>query len=77
MNELKQERVNTTFAIYIKNEKKFEKINSLKNLLKFFISHQTEIETYSKENKTDFNQLENVKHIVEYAFSLEKSSKSF
>jgi hypothetical protein len=57
-------------AVYLKNGKKFEKINSLKTLLKFFKSHQTEIEVYSKDNKTNFNAIGNVVAIVEYAFSL-------
>ncbi|MDR0543571.1 MAG: hypothetical protein LBH19_15360 [Dysgonamonadaceae bacterium] len=63
-------------SIHIKKGKKFEKINSLKNLLKCFKSHQPEIEAYAEENKTDFNRLENVKNIVEYALSLEKDGKS-
>jgi hypothetical protein len=58
-------------AVYIKNGKKFEKINSLKSLLKFFKSHQAEIEAYSNENKTNFNKIENVKAIIHYSFSLQ------
>jgi hypothetical protein len=63
-------------TIYIKPGKRFEKINSLKTLLKFFKLHQVKIEKYAKENNINFNQLENVKNIVEYAFSLEKKNKS-
>jgi hypothetical protein len=58
-------------AVFIKNGKKFEKINSLKSLVKFFKSHQAEIEAYSNENKTNFNKIENVKAIIHYSFSLQ------
>jgi hypothetical protein len=58
-------------AAFIKNGKKFEKINSLKSLVKFFKSHQAEIEAYSNENKTNFNKIENVKTIIDYSFSLQ------
>ncbi|GHT12070.1 hypothetical protein FACS189426_14890 [Bacteroidia bacterium] len=57
-------------TVFIKNGKKFEKINSLKSLVKLFKPHQAVIETYSKENKTNFSKMENVKTIVEYALSL-------
>ena len=57
-------------SVYIHSGKKYERINSLKSLLKFFKSHQTEIEAYSKENKTNFSKIENVVSIVKYAFSL-------
>ncbi|GHT69495.1 hypothetical protein AGMMS50239_36360 [Bacteroidia bacterium] len=57
-------------TVFIKNGKKFEKINSLKSLIKFFKSHQAEIEAYSKENKTNFNKIESVKAIINYSFSL-------
>lgn len=57
-------------AVFIKNGKKFEKINSLKSLINLFKSYQAEIEAYSKENKTNFNKIESVKAIVNYSFSL-------
>ena len=56
--------------VLIKNEKKYEKIVSLKNLVKCFKSHQAAIETFAKDNNIKFNKLENVMVIVEYAFSL-------
>ncbi|MDR2806310.1 MAG: hypothetical protein LBB85_11880 [Dysgonamonadaceae bacterium] len=58
-------------SVFVKNGKKFEKINSLKSLIKLFKSHQAEIEAYSKENKTNFNAIEDVKAIVHYSCSLQ------
>ena len=56
--------------VFLINGKKYERISSLKSLIKLFKSHQATLETYAKDNKTDFAILENVITIVEYAFSL-------
>ena len=56
-------------TVVIKTEKKYEKVLSLKSLVKIFKNRQTALETFAKENKTDFNKLEHVISIVEFAFS--------
>ena len=57
-------------VIFIKNGKKYEKITSLKTLVKHFKSHQAHIESYAKDNKINFSKVENVTSIVEFALSL-------
>jgi hypothetical protein len=57
-------------AVFLKNGKKFEKISSLKSLLKLFKSHQAAIEAYSKENKINYNKINDVKAIVNYSLLL-------
>ena len=57
-------------VVLIKNDKKYEKVISLKGLSKIFKSHETALETFAKENKIKFSKLEDAIAIVEYAFSL-------
>jgi hypothetical protein len=57
---------------FLKNGKKYEKFDSTKTLGKLFKNHQEEIDNFAKTNQTDFSKLEDVKAILEYAFSLPK-----
>ena len=57
-------------SVFLKNGNKYEKITSLKILMKHFKQHQALIETYAKENRINFNKVQNVQSIVEYALSL-------
>ncbi|MDR2843752.1 MAG: hypothetical protein LBV57_03800 [Candidatus Symbiothrix sp.] len=57
---------------YLKNGSKFEKFFSTKTLGKLFKGKQADIETFAKENSTNFAKLEDVKKITEYCFSLSK-----
>ena len=57
-------------AVLIRNDKKYEKITSLKSLFKSLKQHQTALETFAKDNKVRFGKIEDVISIVEYAFSL-------
>jgi hypothetical protein len=58
---------------FLKNGKKLVKFNSTKTLGKLFKNHKAEMENFAKENNTDFSKPEDVKAILEYAFSLPKN----
>ncbi|GHT47015.1 hypothetical protein FACS189440_06360 [Bacteroidia bacterium] len=57
---------------FLKNGKKLVKFNSAKTLGKLFKNHEEEIENFAQTNQTDFSKPEDVKAILEYAFSLPK-----
>jgi len=57
-------------TVTVKTDKRYEKVLTLKGLMKIFKSSQTALETFARENKTDFSKLDDVVAIVEYAFSL-------
>jgi hypothetical protein len=59
-------------SVFLKNGNKFERIKSLKSLNNFFKNCKKEIEDFAKLNSTNFTKLEDVKSILEYAFSLSK-----
>ena len=56
--------------ILVKNGNKYVKITSLKVLVNLFKPHQAKIEAYAKENKTNFKKANQIRAILEYAFSL-------
>lgn len=64
-------------SILLIKGKKYERIGSLKVLISHFKSHQSALEAYAKENKTNFAKMEDVKAIVEYAFSLFLKKRDF
>ncbi|MDH6311668.1 hypothetical protein M2137_000427 [Parabacteroides sp. PFB2-10] len=57
-------------VLYVTSGKKYIPITSLKRLRKVFKSHQSAITSFAENAKTDFSKLEDVRAIVEYAFSL-------
>ena len=57
-------------VLLIKGDKKFQKIVTLNGLVKLFKPHKAAIESFAKDNKTKFSNLEDVISIVEYAYSL-------
>ncbi|MDR1783446.1 MAG: hypothetical protein LBR13_04220 [Dysgonamonadaceae bacterium] len=60
-------------AVYLKPNKKFEIISSIKALDKIYKGHKAELENFVKEHKTKFNDVDDVKKIIEYAQSLPKT----
>lgn len=59
-------------SAFLKDGNKFERIKSPKSLNKLFKNFKKEIEDFAKTNHTDFTKLEDVKSMLEYAFSLSK-----
>jgi len=57
-------------SVFIKNGNKYLKITSLKSMAKIFKTHEATLESFAKEKNINFNQLDDVISIVEYAFSL-------
>ena len=57
-------------VVLVKNGNKYVKITSLKVLVKQFLPHKAKVEAYAKENKINFKKANQVRAIVEYAYSL-------
>lgn len=63
-------KANTDCIYYLKIDNKYKKFVTLKNLTSLFKSQKDNIETYAKENKTDFANPEEVYALLEYIYSL-------
>ena len=67
--EMFEGRVENSF--YIKDAKnKYKKFNSAKSLGKLFPGHGNAIIQFASEQSIDFNNIEDISRIVEYAYSL-------
>jgi hypothetical protein len=58
-------------VLYLNNGRRDIGINSLRRLTAHFNSHRKKLETFARENRIVFTNVEDVKTIVAYAFSLQ------
>jgi hypothetical protein len=61
------------YNYYLKTGRKFERINSAKALGKLFKHHQKEIEAFAKDNNIHFSKIDDIKKIIDYAYSTENN----
>ena len=63
-------RLDIKCIYYLKISDNYKKFLSAKTLGKLFKGHESEIETYSKEQSIDFSKTDDVARIVEYGYNL-------
>jgi len=59
---------------YLKDNNKFKRFDSFDSLTKHFKKHEKEIKTYVKENSFSFRNMDDIKKVVEYSFSLKENN---
>jgi len=70
LNSDEKFKINVNSLYYLKSGNGYKKFYSAKALGKLFKNHEADIESFAKENATDFSKIDDIAKIVEYGYSL-------